>query len=247
MKKLLLVLPLLLLGAFACQKEGNVITRTYAKQPVGVSANHILSDAKFDQLIIEIQYMTGQEPTQGAVNALVSFIEGLVRKPAGVSVVKNVIPAQGKAEYSISEIASIEDENRTQYNDGSTLSVYFLFVDGDYEGSNGTTLGVAYRNTSMCIFHPNITDNTGGVLQPSQQLLETTVLEHEFGHIMGLVDLGSEMQTEHLDEAHGKHCDVQSCLMYYTVETTDVISNLGNNPPALDAQCRADLTANGGK
>ncbi len=231
----------------SCDKEGTIVTRNYSRQAVGQSANDLLSDAKFEQLIVEIQYMVGQRPTQQAVDNLLSFLNNRLRKPTGISVTYSSVPAQAKPIYTLDDIVAIEEENRTQYNDGRTIAAYFLFVDGDFSPGGGSTLGVAYRNTSMCIFEKNITDNTGGLLQPSQQVLETTVMDHEFGHILGLVDLGTEMQTPHLDAANGKHCDVENCLMYHAAETTDIIGNLSGSAPVLDAQCIADLQANGGK
>lgn len=60
---------------------------------------------------------------------------------------------------------------------------------------------------------------------------------------------GTEMQTDHLDEQNGSHCDNESCLMYYAMQRSDLIEQLFNDEsiPALDANCIADLQANGGK
>ncbi|MDZ7681404.1 MAG: hypothetical protein U5J63_06720 [Fodinibius sp.] len=58
------------------------------------------------------------------------------------------------------------------------------------------------------------------------------------------------MQNPHKDPDHGNHCDDDSCLMYYATETTDLIGNSlasGDEIPALDANCMADLQANGGR
>lgn len=57
------------------------------------------------------------------------------------------------------------------------------------------------------------------------------------------------MQTLHQDTAHGKHCDIENCLMYWTAETGEGLLNsiTGGNIPTLDTQCIADLQANGGK
>jgi len=74
------------------------------------------------------------------------------------------------------------------------------------------------------------------------------VATHELGHVLGLVDLGSAMQQTHKDAAHGNHCDVTSCLMFWSVNTSDFVANLlGGTIPTPDAKCAADLTANGGK
>ena len=57
------------------------------------------------------------------------------------------------------------------------------------------------------------------------------------------------MQTDHQDEANGAHCDVEDCLMYWKAATSGGVGDiLGmSSPPGLDAQCIADLQANGGK
>ena len=87
----------------------------------------------------------------------------------------------------------------------------------------------------MSILGKTIHDNSGGLGQASRTKLESTVLEHEFGHILGLVDLGSPMQTNHKDAAHGNHCNNTNCLMYYASETTDILGILitGNIPPLV--------------
>ena len=86
-------------------------------------------------------------------------------------------------------------------------------------------------------------------MAPSLEVLETTVVNHEFGHLLGLVNAGSPLQSDHQDTEHGKHCTEQDCLMYYTAETGEGIINMlsGGSVPSLDAQCIADLQANGGK
>lgn len=81
-------------------------------------------------------------------------------------------------------------------------------------------------------------------MQVSRQQLFTTLLQHEFGHLLGLVDQGSPMQHSHRDTDNGAHCDNRSCLMYYAVETDAASAAI---TPLLDAACRADLKANGGK
>ena len=124
-----------------------------------------------------------------------------------------------------------------------------LIVDGEYEQAN--VLGVAHRNTSTAYFGAALDAVSGGLTQPTRRQAEATVFRHEFGHLLGLVAIpgsGTDMQTEHQDEAHGHHCDDDSCLMYYAVESTDLFASVfGGTIPELDAQCIADLRANGGK
>lgn len=215
-------------------------------KPVGASANDLLSANKYTNLKIEIQYMPGFQPDAASVTNLTNFANSLLNKPAGITVTQTQIAASNKTSLTLNEIASVEQTNRTAVTSGNQMAVYFLFTDANYSQPN--VLGIAYRNTSMCLMGKTIKDNSGGVGQTSKTKLETTVMQHELAHILGLVDIGSPMQTNHKDAAHGNHCNNSTCLMYYASETTDVLGFLiTGNVPTLDANCRADLTANGGK
>jgi hypothetical protein len=69
-------------------------------------------------------------------------------------------------------------------------------------------------------------------------------LKHEFGHLLGLVDVGSPTVNPHEDTNHPNHCDSRDCLMYYATETAATSNNIALT---LDDNCKADLKANGGK
>ena len=212
----------------------------------GASAGDLLSSGTFNTLKIEIHYMPGFQPDAASVNNLITFLDSLIIKPGGITVTQQQITAGGKASYSINDVGLIEQKNRSAFNAGNQLTVYMLITDGAY--IDASVLGISYRNTSLALFGKTIFDNSGGIGQASRTKLETTVLEHEFGHLLGLVDLGTSMQTNHKDATHGNHCNVDNCLMYYAAETTDLLGFLiTGNIPVPDSQCLADLHANGGK
>lgn len=215
-------------------------------RPVGASANELLSSAKYTSLKIEVQYMTGYQPDAAALSHLQNMLTGLINKPSGISIITKEIPASSNLSLSVNDIITIERNNRTAFTTGGELAIYILYTNGNYTDNN--VLGVAYKNTSAALFGKKINDNSGGIGQASRTKLVATVAEHELGHLLGLVNIGSPMQTGHQDAAHGSHCNNTSCLMYYTSETSDIFGFLitGNIPP-FDGNCRADLTANGGK
>lgn len=216
----------------------------YSKGP-GQSAQDYVNDSKFKSVTVEILHMESAKPTANAVSNLKSFLENFLDKTT-IGFVYTSIPDGSKSSYSFDEIRGMELEHRTVFNSGDNLSACLFFVDADFSGNgeNGSVLGVAYNNTSMAVFEKTLKDNTGGIFQPSLSTVETTVMEHEFGHIMGLVNNGAPLQSDHHDSANGAHCDVQSCLMYFAVEGSDFLTNLqGGNVPQLDAQCQADLNA----
>ena len=249
-KGIILTGSFIIIALAACKKSDKVTglpsINNDNNKVVGASANDLLSASKYTSVKIEIQYMPGFQPDAVAVNNLTNFINSLINKPDGVTVVQTQIASAGKTVLSLNDIATIEKNNRTVYTSGNQLGVYFLFTDGNY--SEGNVLGIAFRNTSMSLLGKTIHDNSGGLGQASRTKVVSTVLEHEFAHILGLVNIGSPMQTNHQDGAHGNHCNNTNCLMYYASETTDILGILiTGNIPQLDANCKADLTANGGK
>ncbi len=214
---------------------------------VGASANDLLSNTRYNSLLIEIQYMPGYAPDSQAIEYVKNFLSAALHKDNGINIIQREIPGTSSASLSDDDIRQIENTNRTAFTKGSTMAVSVIYTNGQYTGSSNT-LGIAYRNTSIALFGKTIRDNSGGIGQTSRTKLEATVLEHELGHLLGLVDVGSPMQTAHKDTSNGNHCNNQNCLMYYASETTDILGFITTgNIPQLDNNCKADLKANGGK
>lgn len=251
LKRIAFLSLILFVGITACKKDSQVKINKNHRKGTGKSAHELLSNDDYTKLQVEIQYMEGFKPTTEALNRLEELLQARLNKSAGIELVYTSISAQGKTKYSMDDIKEIEDKHRTAFTDKKTIATYFLFLDGDFaeNTSDGKVLGVAYYNTSMCIFEKTIRDLTGGFGEPPTNKLESTVINHEFGHILGLVNIGSPMQTSHQDIPHGAHCTNSNCLMNWTAETGDAISNLiGNSPiPSFDQNCLDDLRANGGK
>lgn len=257
MRKIIAVLTIGLFLFISCSREDDPIDNDYVvnpitnKQATGSSSNDLLSDKKFTSMVIELVYVTGFEPSATAVNNLVSFLGARTYKPNGITVQKREIPSPGKTTFTVQEIATIEDANRTKYNTANQIAVWVFFVDGKsvIDTSTSVVLGMAYRNTSMVIYEQTLHGLSDSPFEPNRGLLETTVINHELGHILGLTNLGTALQSNHEDTEHTKHCNVSSCLMYWSAETGHGISNMvsGGTAPQLDAQCIADLRANGGK
>lgn len=232
-----------------CKKEedeDNPLAQTN-NLSVGASAKSFLSDEYYNRLTVEVLYMSGYAPTETAVNNLRSFLIDYLNKPMGIEVITRQIPSYNQQSYSTNDIMSIESENREAFNANQTISASLIILDGEFAGNN-QVLGLAYKNTSMALFGTTVFDNSGGLSQPTRSKLESTVMNHEFGHLLGLVNLGSEMVNNHQDNENGNHCDDNDCLMYYASETTEIASFLiGSDIPTLDQNCRNDLIANGGK
>jgi predicted Zn-dependent protease len=244
---------LLLMLATSCRKDPEPDSGqngTTSSADDFVRPNHFLAADKYDRLIIEIQYVKGFEPTVNAINNLKTFLGQRINKPQGIEVMIKEVVSPGNAAYSLTDITAHENASRTQHASEKTLTAYVFFVDGAYSANSGNSsvLGFAYATSSIVIFEKTVQDFSGGISQPSTSSLETIVLNHEFGHTLGLVNRGTPLQSAHVDAAHANHCNNPDCLMYYEAETSDLAGNLpGRGVSSLDAACIADLKANGGK
>jgi len=229
-----------ILAFTACRKDPVIADRDY--KTLGTSAHDLLSSSNYTSLLIQISYMPGFEPHATTLDSLNLFLNTYLNKPGGIKISEQSIAASGKSILTLNDIVAIEERDRTLFTNGNVIAVHILITDSYY--SDNTVFATSYWNTSMCIFGQSLNDNSGSIGQITRANLLLTLMEHEFGHLMGLVNQGSPMQTDHRDAAHGAHCDNPNCLMYFNVET----SNSGTNfIPQLDANCIADLKANGGK
>ena len=216
------------------------------ERSTGASATDFLRDDDFENLVVEIQFMDGYRPTDEALTNLQQFLEERLNK-SSVTILSPVeISSGGQESYSASDVRELEREHRREFSEVGTLAAYFIILDGEFSESN--VLGIAHYNTSMALFGETIQGVSDGVGQADRSVIERTVMKHEIGHILGLVNNGVEMQENHQDDENGNHCDVDSCLMYFAVRTTDFFANLfGGSVPELDEFCIADLQAAGGR
>lgn len=250
-------LVFLLLLVTGCSKEDSDssgtpgIDKSANLKALGSSAKDFLSDEKFTSIKVEMVYVTGYQPTQKTIDNLKTFLSQRTFKPDGVTIDTRAIASSGKAPFDINEIVDIESENRISFNAGDEIAVYIYFADGSNENDTNSkiVLGSAYRNTSMVIYGETVNMISNRINAPDKSTVESTVVNHEFGHLFGLVNLGTPLQSDHEDDTSKGHCNVSGCLMNANVEfgadLIDMIEN--NNMPQFDESCLKDLIANGGK
>ena len=217
---------------------------------LGASANELLSDAKFTSLRIEIVYVTGFKPTDAALNNLAQFLTQHTFKPDGLSITTRAVTSSNMAPFTIEEIAKIEAEQRSIYNAGDELAIFIYVADGSNEKdvNDKVILGSAFRNTSVVLYGKTIEKIANNSNRVTKSDVETAVLNHEFGHLFGLVDVGSPMQVNHEDPNSEAHCNVSGCLMTANIEFGgSIIDMVETNIPELDDLCINDLVANGGR
>lgn len=235
----------------SCQSDNDINDSPYPySNNVGYSANDILSNNIFTDIIIEVLYVDEFKPSDEALNNFKSLIEARTYKNI-IQINTRLIDISIEESYTLDAVINIEDNNRSYYSKANQLAIFVLFLNGSSskDEENSVILGMAYRNTSFVIFEETIRLLSDSANEPNSMVLETTVIEHEFGHLLGLVDVGSPMISDHEDMENNAHCISEDCLMYYEIESVDRTRNFNYEAkiPQFDSFCLADLKANGGK
>ena len=138
--------------------------------------------------MVELVYSGLYKPTNDAVNDFRNFLNERLNKPGSINFIETQINESSGAPFTVGEIQAIEDENRTRYTDGNTIAVYVFFSNGSSSNDTNTsvTLGTAYMNTSIVVYEKTLKDIALANPQIALRDLESTTLQHEFGHILGL-------------------------------------------------------------
>lgn len=244
-----LILLSILLVITSCKKDDDqAMTDEQALNLLGLgeSAEDLLSDDIYKSLVVEFVYSNGFRPEQRTIDNFARFLNERVNKPEGITIVETVIDPPAGEPYSIEEIRTIENENRTKFTVDDQIAIYVFFANGNSLGdtSSSVTLGTAYRNTSVVIYQETLQG-----LDVNRFLVEATTLRHEFGHLFGLVNItNDDIHTDHEDPDNNKHCVVEDCLMFFASTIPSTIPDpMDSDVPQLDPLCIADLQAKGGK
>lgn len=222
MKKITTLLIICVLIIAGCSKKNSdddprqIANKAGNLLDSGDSANDILSNEDFTKIKIEIAYVSGFRPTSSAINDFVAFIQKHTFKN-DIEIVYQEQASPNEADLTLEEIVDLEAENRTVYNDGDTLGIYIYFTDApsskDRQDEGLVNLGVVYRNTSMVIYETTVQLLSNQSSSISVADIESATLNHEFGHLMGLVNLGSPPVNPHEDSENANHCNQPGCLM----------------------------------
>lgn len=250
MKTLFYILLISLLSTgcvkILAHEEHSDVNRTslHGRYP-GASAKDLLSDGQYKSLTIEMQFMRGFKPQPQTLDRLRNFLEKYLHKPGGIYISLKEIDTGSSNSLYTADVLAIERINRSQYITKNKMAIYFLFTNSDHPTNK--ILGMAYNNTSAVIYGKAIQEYAKSKGGKSLADLESAVVLHEMGHLLGLVH--KESLKGHEDDAHPDHCKNKRCLMYYEVETKSTASKIFLNGQnlQLDGDCVEALIENGGK
>ena len=221
------------------------------RSSAGAFATDYLQPDPYDSLLIEVDWVAGHDPDPDALDALVDALDEVLDKPGGITwALSDELPDQGGPRWTVQETEDIEVANRESYHDldSGQAVISLTYLDGNSDedpDSGGYILAYAYHGSSIIMFEERLAQSSSGL--PLVGSVEATVLIHEVGHLLGLVDNGIDMVTDHRDDDHGDHDSNDDCIMYWAVNSDGVADLLLGSQPTFDEACRADMEAAGGK
>lgn len=138
----------------------------------------------------------------------------------------NSFPDKNKGSWSTQEAEELFKEIGASSTTTQNGVLSIAFVSGYFKENDGTVnsnvIGIHITGTTHIIVFKDViksirASNNAWVALYSEQ----SVLVHEVGHALGMVNNGLHMVSDHQDSDHGDHCINSQCVMYWLNEGKD--------------------------
>jgi hypothetical protein len=189
-------------------------------------------------LTVEVDWIEGRDPSPSALDHLGSVLNRELDK-SGISMRRDNRIAGNRSSWTLADLVALERANRAGHSSGSRATMWICYVGGSF-AANPNALAVTFSASAAVIFRDRIDDAASAlVLAPA---IERSVLLHEVGHILALVNIGYRSRFDHEDTAHPNHSNDTASVMYWAVEDISIANLLRGGPPDdFDDADRADL------
>jgi len=197
------------------------------------------------ELVVEVDWIKGCRPSNQTQEGIREFLERYARPVRGVRVVLDEeisalapgVPIPENRALSDLQIRELVRRHRNLLQEGDAESIYLLFIPRRLPDQGGSQRGEAFVAESFAVVATDRVQEQG-LLAISGNEVERFVVQHELGHLLGLV---SNPQHE-----HAGHCTNPTCIMYPEPDLRSVVANWwrafsGRLPSKLDADCERDL------
>ncbi|MDP6333484.1 MAG: hypothetical protein QF479_02490 [Candidatus Poseidoniaceae archaeon] len=201
-----------------------------------------LDSSKYTKLVFEIDYESGYQPKSSSTDLLKQRIEEVCDKPDGVTFTFTETVFGNQGTWTDDDVRSYGWEfKENQPQDSSTLHWQIIFPSGTY--SDDSVLGVAVDASTIAIFGDSVEEAKGPIFgRPSAEEVENSVIVHEVGHLLGLVNIVYNSLEEHEDPEHPNHSSNDDSVMYWAIDSTSIGSIFsGELPDEFDQYDLQDL------
>jgi hypothetical protein len=210
------------------------------KVGVGQFAPALLRPDRSSRVVVEVRSQAGASLRQASLDHLKNVLAQVSGKP--VALQGGPAVAGGARDWTADDLRAEADAPGTLpqgAGDGTSAVVHLLVVHGSL-GGDTSVLGVSVRGDVTAIFIDQV-EASGSVVTGSAGI-ESAVVTHEAGHLLGLVDL--YLHTGRQDPDHPGHSTNKGSVMYWAVESSLVGDLLTGGPPQdFDQADLADLAS----
>jgi len=231
--------------------QGSPIDAARDSDP-GSFAADFLRAAHFRSIVVEVDYPAGRPPCPEALELLGRRLQDHCDKPGGVTVVLDdaiateaFVPVIGH-----DQLRSLEDSYRDAYasDKASEAVLYVVCVPGasDRDTTTEKVVGLSFGASSLALYLDGC-DRGADPLATTAEM-QATVLVHEMGHLLGLVNNGVPMVTPHEDPEEAHHDADESCVLHHHVKVSRQGPDLDDDEfAAFCPHCAEDMRAFGGR
>jgi hypothetical protein len=200
-----------------------------------------LDDSTYTSMVVEIDYEPGYKPELSSTDLLKERLESVCKKPQGIEIQFTETDFANEDIWDANDVRVTGWEEKSHDpRDGSTLYWQVIFPAGVYE--NESVLGVAVDASTISIFKDSIDDAENFLRRPSAEKIENSVLVHEFGHLLGLVNTVYTSPENHEDSEHPGHSNNDDSVMYWAIESSSIANFFDNElPTEFDIDDKNDL------
>lgn len=180
-----------------------------------------LQDDRFTSMVVEIDYEAGYKPLTSSTDMLLERLESVCAKPNGITLEFEEVTFDQEGAWSDTDVRSHAWAAKSgDVQDGDVLRWQLIFPEGEHDQDG--VLGVAVDASSVALFGDTIQDADGPFGRPSVEDVENSVIVHEVGHLLGLVNLVYTSPVDHEDDEHPGHSSNDDSVMYWAVNSADL-------------------------
>ena len=231
-------------GANSSPQTGTTASGATINDQAALGRNtHLYLNREVPKLVVEIDAVKGYEPTTYALDTLRERLEAVVDKPGGVDLLQVKTFANSESTLTPADLRDLEKRNRDHYSSRNVMILYVLYVNGSF-ADDDEALGVAYDASAYAVFAQRIRDAAATPLVPAVSIEESVVV-HEMGHVLSLVNIGYTSPRKHEDPEHENHSNNPDSVMYWAIDNVGVaglLSGRPSPPTRFDNDDLADLS-----
>ena len=184
-------------------------------------------------LAIEVDHVEGSKPSRFALESLAATLRDVTGKQKVTLLPLETIPPQATStieektwtDEELQQIAAetLDSATPDSYGTNKTAVLHILYLDGNYvtgpEYGGEYANGVAIDGTVFLFIGRSAVDSADSRPAPTPgDLIQRSVLIHEAGHVLGLVNHGIPMQRNHEDPQSRFHSVNPESVMHAGVD-----------------------------